>query len=1203
MRQRGGQSWARSIPLWVCVALLGVPAAVRAQEDPEASTRREYYTAGLTLFTTGRTAACDVLTFTSDGKHLLAGGDDKFIRTWDVDLKKGLQPSRAPVLRWPTFREQHGNIYTMAMTPDEGRAVVAGHGRYIDGFEATVIRRSDGEMLHTMKLTEAKFNAKNPVKKIGTIWSCAISPSGEQVALGTENGSIWIWEPNGDCLRYLGEHSRRDPEGLALTAADDTHFKVRFLAFEGDDQLVSIGGNGQLTRRRVSDGVVLADSYPFAKKIFGSVAMSRDRKRLAAALNLPTKMGVQILSYPDAKPRSLIAETSAESGSSVSAFRIALSANARYLAVSLRRIGAKAAFYQEQPGEVRIYDLQTDPPALVQSLKQTVYAECLAFHPKHDNVLAVAGGANHEVNLWDIREGTPIGVEVRSPGSGLWGVALDEGRNVLAFQEQRDPTPAHPNQRGTGAWRHFDLSRYRFVAGNGKEPVRRPDAWSRGWTVETSIGDRGLASQWYVRDPGGQIHKLPWDPGQDQFPLCYTFLPSAPGQPIRLAVGHYWGISVFDLGAGPVRRSRLLKGHEGYVTSLWVSEDGKKLVSASKDQTIAGWSLQGWPSHKTLGGAFLAREGKLQVDRVDYGGPLWEVGLSPGDEIVRLYVTRKAFYNRIERLPQAPEPMADIGTPKSALAALDNPTPGVTLSFAWRQENGKIVSGLGSRLVERPIWRLFPMRDNEWVLWRCRDYYYNCSTNGDFHIGWQRSYGAGIRNTPNFYRAEQFRDEFHRSGRVADTLTNWGAGGDVQLISAIEPPHVEIIDLNAEVRKNRPIDVHLEINIRPRNSRANQEPKDVLLWLNDYQAHVLPREMLQHDKISGMWRADVTIEANKLRTGPNLVMAQCYNQDGRRGQAKEPVNVVCDRPPRESKLYGLFIGVGDYHRSKIRGKGNALKGLGADQDAVALRKAWESQKGTRFSAVQMKLLCDPEVTPEAVLGELERLQGVVEPDDLLVVHLGGHGVDETFLRGLKGANGEPLLDARKVKDFGEFLFCCGNVDFTDADALRRTTISLYAPNDRYSLYSRLVKLPCHKLILLDACHGAAGFALAGTEADPIRALTRSGVGPVILAACEKHQEALESELLDEAKVQATGLFAIAVRQIVQEKDVFQRFDQGKGVLVSKQVAAGVKERVVEFVGDLRRLGVLRVKDAVQTPTSFIPAFEEHLELIRMEQKK
>src|SRR5262245_50316875 len=79
----------------------------------------------LVLETGGRTGVCDVLTFTPDGKHLLAAGEDKVVRVWKV-TEQGLEPDR--VLRWPVFREFRGQIYALALDSRGRQVAVGGDG-------------------------------------------------------------------------------------------------------------------------------------------------------------------------------------------------------------------------------------------------------------------------------------------------------------------------------------------------------------------------------------------------------------------------------------------------------------------------------------------------------------------------------------------------------------------------------------------------------------------------------------------------------------------------------------------------------------------------------------------------------------------------------------------------------------------------------------------------------------------------------------------------------------------------------------------------------------------------------------------------------------------------------------------------------------------------------------------------------------------
>src|SRR5262245_13758688 len=105
--------------------LTGGLSAARAQQ----SDRRDLKSPELVVEAGGRTGTCDALTFTTDGKHLLAAGDDKVVRSWPCG-DGGLDRAGYQALRWPSWREQSGSIYALALSPDpENRQVaVAGWG-------------------------------------------------------------------------------------------------------------------------------------------------------------------------------------------------------------------------------------------------------------------------------------------------------------------------------------------------------------------------------------------------------------------------------------------------------------------------------------------------------------------------------------------------------------------------------------------------------------------------------------------------------------------------------------------------------------------------------------------------------------------------------------------------------------------------------------------------------------------------------------------------------------------------------------------------------------------------------------------------------------------------------------------------------------------------------------------------------------------
>ena len=69
---------------------------------------------------------------------------------------------------------------------------------------------------------------------------------------------------------------------------------------------------------------------------------------------------------------------------------------------------------------------------------------------------------------------------------------------------------------------------------------------------------------------------------------------------------------------------------------------------------------------------------------------------------------------------------------------------------------------------QRPLWRFFATSDDEWVLWRWRDFFYDTSTRGDSYIGWQVN--GDVDETPEFHEAEKFRERFHQPEKISDLI-------------------------------------------------------------------------------------------------------------------------------------------------------------------------------------------------------------------------------------------------------------------------------------------------------------------------------------------------------------------------------------------------------------------------------------------------
>jgi len=1094
---------------------------------------------GLIVHTGARLGACDVIAFTPDGKHVLAAGDDKFVPVWRFN-GNGLDPDPVQTLRWSIFREARGGIYAMAISPgDNGARVVIG-GAGVRPGAAAIVDRESAEVKHGLIDTRGDGSA---------IWSLTFSPSGKRVAAGKGDGSVCVWDLSDK--RLIDVSQRGKHAGPRSPKAVGTVNPVRLVAFLAEDRLISVAGSGELLDWRLHDkGMTAAKAAPYEPEETYRAAISPDRQWVALAHAHDRKDQVEIRSLAG-KPATAIRITLPDDGMP---HCLAFHSNSQRLAIGVRVIPRNARFHHETNGKVVFSDFTKTPQKLIAGPMIPYYPEAIAFHPRAP-YLAVAGGNDHDVTLWDTSGAfkQPV-TRITGPGRSLWGVGLSVQGSIVGFQEQRNIKPASVNERGTGPWRAFDLDKRRWVADDQFRHVK-PLETADGWTLQTTYN----GWEWAVLPRGGtKPLPLPLDPARDALPRCYTFLPAVGDRPTRLAVGHLWGTTIFELTPKDVRRARVLVGHQGEVMSVATSQDGKTLVSTGRDQTIAAFSLANWPTHPELGTRFVLRQGKVLVDDVDPGSPAWEAGLTKGDEVALFaFAGNQELYDPAKRWPEDRRARykQQLTTSDALLTRLRDPEPWKEFYFLLKREGKADLIEAATTVRQRPLWRFFPTADGEWVLWRWRDYYYDASTNGDAFIGWQVS--GDVDKTPVFYRAEQFRQRFHSPAKVSELLTDQKTRPERVAFIEIEPPEVAF---TADARQVRDKDLKVSLSARRRGDSNNLRLERVLLWINDHLYKT-------YTPAEGHFEREELIPRTLLRSGTNVLRLQCYNLAGGRGEV--PLTITFDQPAPKPRLYGLIIGVGDYSQSALR-KGRSkfrVVDLRADQDAEAVVQMWQGQKDKLFEKTEIEVMVNDKVNAQAIHDHLKALADRVRPDDRVVIFLGGHGVSAPLLKQLTG----------KTKVFEELS--------TGSFAMLGPRFDIAKPNETgittTDLYLAITRLPCHKLILLDACHSgivspeeSEPHRPASQLVDPIRELTRDGVGPVIIAACKHNEQAIEFGVLDNYR--AHGLFTIAVRRALE--DEFDDADRnGDRALTMTELVDFVRGRVPRLVDELKESKIEGIK--------------------------
>ena len=583
----------------------------------------------------------------------------------------------------------------LAVSPDGKRVAIGGYGLRISS--VAILDRASGD---TLAITWPETYEGGP--NFDAVKAVAFDATGEKIAFGTADGSLWVWEPkklvpaeNGRTWNAPVRAGRFEIEEELLKAekVKPAFNFPRSLHFTGANTLIGVSEFGQVLEcdlaAKMTDDPKAAP--PAGKTLFNVNPAMEGRHHIKCAewtadgkwLAVATTGNLALLRSADGKrivPIRLDEDEFIRS--------IAIDATGKRLALGVGRClkGANPRFFMEDNDRILLYE---DPTAEDLPKPKVIAhpgrAEALAFHPQLDR-LAVAGGDADEVALIDLANAEKPLAVARGRGRHLQEVNLSEDGNVFGVRLDRTAESLDPNCPRRG---RLDAVQSRAVhpdkcqceVGCAGREARRVVGCARRRSRGTSGSPSGGA------DGSTERIRLGLDQYLDLAPTCYRFVPTEEGKPPRLLVGHYYGCSLFELDSGGVKenprtgvmelpRSKLFIGHGAEVNSIAVDRLGKWFVTSANDQTVAAWSLADWKGHAALGAAFEVKNGQLEVSQVDVGSPAWEAGLSKGDVINGLAVDGKRIFNRQQRGEQ-------VGSPEETAKALENPQSGIELFFAW----------------------------------------------------------------------------------------------------------------------------------------------------------------------------------------------------------------------------------------------------------------------------------------------------------------------------------------------------------------------------------------------------------------------------------------------------------------------------------------------------------------------------------------
>jgi WD40 repeat protein len=340
----------------------------------------------------------------------------------------------------------------------------------------------------------------------------------------------------------------------------------------------------------------------------------------------------------------------------------------------------------------------------------------------------------------------------------------------------------------------------------------------------------------------------------------------------------------------------------------------------------------------------------------------------------------------------------------------------------------------------RELLAFFPHADGKrWVAWMPEGFF-AASEGGEDLIGYHLNRGAD--ELPDFVRLEQLFERYYRPDLLVQRLARneapiraaLGEVGSVDaLLEASRPPTIELVGPAVErIGYSRFIHEMLLGDEGSGVGKVVYRVNGVLIEQVDTRAEISHR---------GDGRI-VRKQPLDLKQGRNEIEARALTPDGKLASAPVvQVIEVDDWHARPPALYGIAVGIDAYFDS-------ALALNYAANDARTFKQTLESVGAPLFTKVDIRLLPDQDATISGITDAFHALAGIVDPNDVFVLYLSGHGFAED----------------------GRYYFIPQELSYTDHEALVKGSLSGEA------LIGLLTSIKAQKsLVILDTCFAGAAL--------------------------------------------------------------------------------------------------------------------------------